>query len=450
MPDHASYKTTNRTPTHATIRIDVPSSEARTVLDAVYAEYSRELHIPGFRRGKAPRSVLNTRFGEETFLVEARQRMRETHLPEALIKLDLRPVTRPEVTEQDEASAGGFSFEASFSILPEVELPDLSTIEADRSDPAPVADEDVSAALDEVQQRFATLSPKEDPMVAIGDVVQVADASGETWSFRTSDADPMLADVIGKKAGDTFSLSTPEVPAGETHPEPLELTISEVRSVILPEIDDELAKDAGYESLDAMRTKFREQMTAARADAAKARTRANLLEATVARIDLELPPPFVDELVEEEQEQLIERLQASRPGVTLEDILSEQDETASGLRERIEAGVKGRIRRELVVHALIDHFHVDISDEDLTAVAEQDAERRGENPIRFVARLKAEDHWESYRSSLAQEQALDRLAELATLREAAPGDASATQDAPEANEAPVAAADAETPDDADR
>ncbi|MBN1858070.1 trigger factor [Candidatus Bipolaricaulota bacterium] len=435
MQDHASYQTTDRTPTHATIRIDIPSTEARTVLDAVYAEYSRELHIPGFRRGKVPRNVLNTRFGEETFLVESRQRMRETHLPAALAELDLHPVTRPEIVEQEASPSGDFSFEASFSILPEVEIPDLTKIEAERSDAAPVTDEDVSAALDEVQQRFATLSPKQDPIVAAGDVVQVADTAGETWSFRTSDADPMLADVIGKSVGDTFSLSVPDTSDAETPSQPVEFTVSEVRSVILPEIDDELAKDAGHESLSEMRNVFREQMSAVRADAAKARTHTNLLDATMAKIDLELPPPFVDELVAEEREQLIERLQASRPGAAVADILSEQGETESSLREKIEASVTERVRRELVVHALIDHFHVNITDEDLTAAAERDAERRGENPMRYVARLKAEDHWESYRSSLAQDQALDRLAELATLREkTTPNGVSAPQDTPEADE----------------
>ena len=437
MADHVSYKITDRTATHATIRVEVPAAEAQAVLNTVYSEYSRELRIPGFRKGKVPRNVLNTRFGEDTFVVESRQRMRETHLPAALAELDLRPITRPDITEQDAEAEGAFSFEASFSVLPDVELPDLAGVEAERFSASPVTDDDVSAALDEVQQRFATLAPKEEPIVEIGDVVQVADASGETWSFRTSDADPMLADVIGKRAGETFSLTSPESPEAEPSTETqdadassdsVEFTVSEVRSVVLPDIDDELAKDAGYESLDNMQSRFREQMDAARLDAASAQTRSALLDATVAGIDLELPPEFVEELVEEERKQLVERLQASRPGVPLAEILTEQDETEESLRERIEAGIKRRVRRELVAHALVEHFQIAISDDDLTKAAEREAELRGENPMRYVARLKAEEHWDSYRNSLEQDQALDQLAEIATLHEAKP-DASAVSDA---------------------
>lgn len=429
MPDHASYKTTDRTPTHATIRVDVSPEEVKTVLDAVYAEYSQELRIPGFRKGKVPRNVLNTRFGEETFIDESQQRMRETHLPAALGELNLRPVTRPEIAEADAAIEGGFSFEASFSVLPTVELPDLSSIEAEQFSASSVTDEDVSAALDEVQQRFATLTPKEVQVVEAGDVVQVGDASGETWSFRTSDADPMLADVIGKKAGETFTLAVPEdtpdadKSAEDEGPaptqEPVEFTVSEVRRVVLPAVDDELAKDAGYESLDEMRTKFHEQMSAARTEAADSRTRSSLLDATVAAIDLDLPSSFVEELVEEEREQLVERLEASHPGVALDEILSEQNETEESLRARITDSVERRVRRELVVQALIDHFEIEISEQVLTETAELDAKRRGENPMRYVARLKADDHWESYRNALAQDRALDRLAEMATLRPAA-------------------------------
>ncbi len=439
MPDHASYKTTDRTPTHATIRIDVSPEEVKAVLNAVYAEYSQELRIPGFRKGKVPRNVLNTRFGEETFVDESQQRMRETHLPAALGELDLRPVTRPEVADADAVVEGGFSFEASFSVLPTVELPELSSLEAEQFSASSVTDEDVSAALDEVQQRFATLTPKDEQIVEAGDVVQVGDASGETWSFRTSDADPMLADVIGKKAGETFTLSVPddtaegEPPAeGEAPaatPEPVEFTVSEVRCVVLPAIDDELAKDAGYESLEDMRAKFHEQMSTARTEAADARTRSSLLDATVTAIDLDLPSPFIEELVEEEREQLVQRLEASHPGVPLDKILSEQNETEESLRTRIGENVEQRVRRELVVQALIDHFEIEISEEALTEAAELDATRRGENPMRYVARLKADDHWDSYRNALAQDQALDRLAELATLRPAADD-----RDAPDATD----------------
>ena len=118
MPDHASYKTTDRTPTHATIRVDVSPEEVRTVLDSVYAEYSQELRIPGFRKGKVPRNVLNTRFGEETFIDESQQRMRETHLPAALGELNLRPVSRPEIAEADAAIEGGLFSSCKAKTMP--------------------------------------------------------------------------------------------------------------------------------------------------------------------------------------------------------------------------------------------------------------------------------------------------------------------------------------------
>jgi trigger factor len=114
MTTSTQYEIASREATAATVRISIPQSDMEKEIEAVYAQYSNELHIPGFRKGRVPRHVLETRFGKEAFVLEAKEALEHKHLPAALAKLDLHPVSTPKLEEMPAMLDGGLVFQVSF------------------------------------------------------------------------------------------------------------------------------------------------------------------------------------------------------------------------------------------------------------------------------------------------------------------------------------------------
>jgi trigger factor len=139
----------------------------------VYRRYGREVQVPGFRKGHVPRTLLDSRFGKAMFAEEAQSDLEEKHLSEALTALSLRPVTPPQTKRVSFAEAEPFVFEATFSVLPDLALPEYRGIELSIPEAKPVTEEDVQAALEEIRRQYATLAPKEGDTVSAGDIVRV-------------------------------------------------------------------------------------------------------------------------------------------------------------------------------------------------------------------------------------------------------------------------------------
>ncbi|MGB2983403.1 MAG: trigger factor family protein, partial [Candidatus Bipolaricaulia bacterium] len=118
MTTQPQYEIEERGATEATVRVTVGPEAFREQLDAVYRRYAREARIPGFRKGHIPRNVLESRFGKEAFVAETQEDLERQHLPEALMTLKLRPVSRPRVEVVSFGESDPFVFTASFAVLP--------------------------------------------------------------------------------------------------------------------------------------------------------------------------------------------------------------------------------------------------------------------------------------------------------------------------------------------
>ena len=147
MASSTQYEIKVREATQATIQIAVPRADVEKQVESVYSRYAREVHVPGFRRGHVPREYLETRFGREAFLAEAKEDLERKHVPLALKSLDLDPVSVPRVDEVAYDDAQGLVFTASFAVLPVVELPPYRGLEVEIPALPEVADEDVAHAL---------------------------------------------------------------------------------------------------------------------------------------------------------------------------------------------------------------------------------------------------------------------------------------------------------------
>ena len=414
MTNNTQYEIATRDDTAATVRVAIPQQDVLQEIESVYAQYSNELNVPGFRKGRVPKSVLETRFGRDVFVLEAKDELERKHLPAALERLDLHPVSVPKVQEVSFDPEGGFVFQASFAVLPDVKLPPYRGLEVAVPPKRDVSEEDVTQALAEIQSQFGTLGEREGDTVSEGDIVRVRE-KGEEWDTRAEKENPVTSALVGRRVGDSVDIDV----SLEDDDKHMKATVAVVglRQVVLPAVDDELAKDAGFDTLAALRDDVRRRMVEARDERHRRAIETLLLDTLVEKTSLPLPEPFVVELVDEEVERVRSALERPGSSLSFARYLEQRATTEEDLRKEIRGSVERRLRRELVLGNVAEAEGVAISDAELEDMAKADAQGAGEDGLRFVARLKAEERWDDYRSAKVTERLLGILRESAIITE---------------------------------
>ena len=409
MTVEVQYEIEERRATEATVRVTVEPEAFREELDAVYRRYAREVRIPGFRKGHVPRNVLDSRFGRDAFVAETQEELERRHLPEALVNLGLRPVSRPRLEVVSNAEEDPFVFKASFDVLPEVDLPAYREREVEVPPVSPVSEDNVNGALAEVQSQFATLEEKEGETVSEGDIVHVREGDHE-WDTRADRDHPATEALIGARVG-----SDVEIDVESEDGERIQTTLSIVglRQIERPEIDDELAKDAGFDSLDALKADIEEKLGEARRERHEERVASAVLDRVVSDTDIPLPASFIDELLNDEVERLEASLQEQGRDMSFAEYVAEQGTNEEESRRQLRTSIEKRLRRELVLRRIAAEEAIEIDDAELEELARADAESAGEDPLRFVARLKAQDRWDDYRTRKVNERVFALLRETA-------------------------------------
>lgn len=403
----------DRSATDVTVQVTVNAAMVKNAIDTAYRRYSKEVQVPGFRKGRVPRAYLDSRFGTDLFAEEAQKDMEEEHLRHALSDLNLRPVSTPEVESVSFDAQGPFVFTAAFSVLPEVELPEYRGMEMAVKPLQGVSEDEVNGTLEEIRRRFATLAPKETETIDNGDIVHVKEGDQE-WDMQVDTANSVTSHMIGHKPGDTVKLDIERDEADRLH---AILTVMDVKQIVLPEIDDDLAKDASFDSLDAMKTDINEKIAASKSERRIERIKGDLLDHIVSQLDLPLPEKMVDEMAAEELEEFKKNLEDPKAPMTFEEYLKEREKSEDELLAEYREHVTQRLRRELVMAKIIETEGISISDEDLEKIATEEAQGGGEDPIRFIARIKANERWDAYHTEKINSRVFDLLYENAKLTE---------------------------------
>jgi len=403
----------DRSATDVTVQVTVDAVMVKNAIDTAYRRYSKEVQVPGFRKGRVPRAYLDSRFGTDLFAEEAQKDMEQEHLRHALSDLNLRPVSTPEVESVSFDAQGPFVFTAAFSVLPEVELPEYRGMEMAVKPLQRVSEDEVNGTLEEIRRRFATLAPKETETIDNGDIVHVKEGDQE-WDMQVDTANSVTSHMIGHKPGDTVKLDIERHEADRLH---AILTVMDVKQIVLPEIDDDLAKDASFDSLDAMKTDINEKIAASKSERRIERIKGDLLDHIVSQLDLPLPEKMVDEMAAEELEEFKKDLEDPKAPMTFEEYLKEREKSEDELLAEYREHVTQRLRRELVMAKIIETEGISISDEELEKIATEEAQEGGEDPIRFIARIKANERWDAYHTEKINSRVFDLLYENAKLTE---------------------------------
>lgn len=362
------------------VKVAVPQGRVKERLEKNYHELSNTIALPGFRKGRVPRSLIEKRFGKN-IIQELQQALIQESLGEAIEEGKLQPIGEPKLDKLqfDAAKDPALEYEATISVRPEFEVPDLKGIRVER-DAVAATDEDVEESLEASRRARGELRPKaeggtvgaEDFLVAdveyFVDGASVRKTDGGHFWMRNKRLDlaqevPDLAAKLATTApGGTAELTlkledTFPVEAARGKEATVKVTVKELKEVKLPALDDSFAKDAGFETLQEFKDEIRQRLLRQRDSEAEGDVEEKVLEAALDRVKFDLPGDIVDQELDELA--LRAQLRGKYQGMSEEESAAEAGKVRTSSREDVERRLKGvflldRIARDNKIFATED------------------------------------------------------------------------------------------------
>jgi trigger factor len=393
-------------------------------IDSRAKEYARRVKLPGFRPGKVPTRVILQRFRKE-ILDDVAEKVVNRVVFDELQGRGLKPVATPRVEELEITEVGPMRFKAVFEVLPLIELPEWRGLKAN-APPVEVKDEDVDRELAQLREAGARYEPIEGRAAARGDfaVVDVTRTSKDGGKPERSenallevggDDQPaeLNAALLGLEVGAT---ATAEVtpPAAEGEPAPpgssYSLTLKELKQKVLPELDDELARDVGeFETLDALRQEIRTRLRASAERDADRTVKQQLVDALVAATSFELPEALVEHHMSARTETAARSLAAQ--GIDPRKLGIDWREFREKQREEAEKAA----RADLLLDEIARREGVEALDAELDTELSRIAPRMKKSKEALRAQMEKDGDLAALRARIREEKVLDLIKASATV-----------------------------------
>lgn len=415
--------------TQKTITIEIPSEVVDAEIDRVASGYTKQAKLPGFRPGKVPKTVVKQRFREQ-ILHDVMHGLIPRAVDEALQERGIEPVDTPNIKDVDLREGQPLKFTAAVETVPPFDPGDLSAISVTRPS-ATVTDEGVDQALERLRERAARYESIDGRPIADGDTVVLdidrKDPDGETDRHEnvsltlgaTANPPGFDANLLGLNPADekTFVVHFPEdyaVKEMANTDVTYTVTVKEIRQRILPEVDDEFAKDLGeFESLAALRDRVRSDMEAEAQENATRQMRNELLKQLSERVPFELPASLVeremDRRIEEFARQLLQQnVDPRQAGIDWAQFREAQREPA-----------RAAVASALVLDQIARRENLTVSTEEVDQEVERFALRAGRTPAAVRAQLEKEGGLSRIQGGLRREKAVEHALAHATVTAAA-------------------------------
>jgi trigger factor len=411
--------------TRKNVRVEIPSDIVNAEIDRIARDYSRKARIPGFRPGKAPARVIKQRYKDQ-ILHDVAHDLIPRAVDDALRERGVEPVDTPDVRDVTLEEGQPLTFTASFDTVPSFDPGDLSTISLRRSRVA--IDEDaVNAAMERLRQRAGRFEPVDDRGLDHGDTavldLERQDAGSDRQSHRDvnielgAKANPPGFDeqLLGLSVGTTKAFTVhypPDYPIGELANTDVSytVTVKGVKRRVLPELDDEFAKDLGeFDTLDALRARVRDDLDHEARLAADRDVRAELMKQLSARLPFEVPASLVDREIERRIEEFARRLvdqhvDPRQAGIDWQAFRESQRDAA---REAVGAA--------LVLDEVTRREQLLVTDEEVDQEVGRYAERTGRTLAAVRAALEKEGGLSRVYAGLRREKSIDFALARATI-----------------------------------
>jgi len=400
--------------TRKNLRVEIPSDIVDAEIERVARAYSRKAKIPGFRPGKAPAIVIKQRFKHQ-ILHDVAHDLIPRAVDDALRERGVEAVDTPDIRDVNVEEGQALTFTASFDTLPSFEPGEYSTVSLRRPS-ARVEDEAVHHALERLRERAARFEPVEGRGVADGDTVtmdvtRVEELHKDVAIELGAKANPpgFDAQLVGLEPAATksFTISYPadyaitELAGTEV---PYTVTVKAIKRRVLPELDDEFAKDLGdFGTLEALRARVREDLEHEAKHAADRAVRADLMKQLAARVPFDVPASLIDREMDRRIEEFARRLMDQgidprQAGVDWE-----------AFRESQQAPARESVASAIVLDEVARREKIEVSDADVEEEVARYAERTGRTPAAVRAALEKEGGLSRVYGGLRREKSIDFL-----------------------------------------
>lgn len=386
--------------TRVKLNVSVPFDELGQEIDQAYKAISQQVNIPGFRRGKAPRQLIDARFGRGPILEQVVNDMLPTRYEQALAENDLNPLGQPEIEVTKIEDNDVVEFTAEIDVRPEIKVPDFSKIEVTVPE-LKVDDEAVDAELDSLRERFGELKDtkrkmKTDDFAVIDleasiDGEKLDDASAEGLTYRVGADDLMKGldtALRGMKTGEDNEFET-EIQYGENKGKKatVKVHVQQTKERKLPDLDDDFVQMASeFDTVDELRESTREQVEENAKAKQAADIRDEVLKAALAQVEFALPESIVDEQVHNQLHQLLGQM--AHDENALAQLLEAQGTTREEFDKESRKQAEESVRTQLFLDAVAEEEQPEVSQQELTDHILFTAQSYGMDPNQFVAQLQ--------------------------------------------------------------
>jgi len=403
--------------------IEVEHNELEKSREEAYHRLVGKVSIPGFRKGKAPRAVLEQHVGKESLLEEALEQLMPQLYQEAVKSQGLEPIAKPqiEITQTEPVV-----FQAIVPLKPTVELGDYHDIKV-KPEPVEIGNDGIETAMEQIRQKQAVLSPVDRP-VQFGDSVTIdieasvdgktlLDHKGIVYDVDQNSAVPLLGfaeNLIGveKNREKIFTLHVPDdygIKEFSGKECLCKVAVSEIKEKELPDLSDELAQTIGYDNLTSLHEKVAADLRAKAEQRSHLELRQKVLDAIIERSSVDYPL-----ILEEREIAYILEDEARRLGYTkIEDYLHRANRTVEELKQQLCPVARKRVINTLIIDKVAEQEEIEINssevDNKIEEMTRSIEDKEKVQQIFALPRIR-----ESIKQSLRTEKTVDRLVQIAT------------------------------------
>ncbi|MBO4839162.1 MAG: trigger factor [Lachnospiraceae bacterium] len=409
----------------AKLTIEIPAEEVSAAEQRVYNRSKGRIQIPGFRKGHAPRQMVERMYGADVFMEDAVNDLLPGAYETAVKESGLEVVSRPEIDYVQVEHGKALIVTALVAVKPEVKLGEYKGLELGLTAPV-VTDEDIEAELKKEQDKNSTMKDVEDRPVQDGDTVNLDYAGtidGVAFDGGTAEGQELVIgsgrfipgfeeQMVGMILGEERDLHVTfpeEYGAKELAGKEavFHVKVNAISEKELPELNDEFASEVSeFETLDAYKESLRAKLQEKKDKDFRQEQENAALEAAVKNAEMEIPAPMIDSQAEDMVREFGERLQMQ--GMRLEQYLQFTGLSMPQIVEQYKEQAKKRIEGRLVLEAIVEAEHLEVTDEDREKGYADLAERYGME-VDKVREFFDEESLASYDKDLATQKALDLL-----------------------------------------
>ncbi len=403
----SSFELVKREKNEVTFKMAIAAENFEDAINKAYDKNKNKYVVDGFRKGKAPKKIIEMKYGEGVFYDDAINIVFPSEYTEAVNELDLEPVDRPTIDVDEIGKEKNLSITVMVTVKPEVEVKNYKGIEAKKVE-YNVTDEDVEKELKSIQERNARLinvdrEAKEGDSVGIDykgfigeEQFEGGTAENQILVLGTGSYIPGFEEqLVGHKAGEEIDV---QISFPEDYHENLagkeavfKVKINEVQEKEMPELDDEFAKDVSeFDTLEEFKKDTYEKQLKTAKDKAENEQKKVVLEKLIELTEVDIPQVMIEDQIDDMIKEF--DFQLKYQGLDIENYLQYINKDMSGLREDMKEDALKKVKTRLAVETVASLEDIQASDEDMEQEIKKFADEYKTDVESFKSSLKPENY----------------------------------------------------------